>query len=69
MKGYIAAIFIPALPDFNDAGKYNAADIGWILVATALVFLMTPGLAPDLSPPKLVRFISVEYQRFSALFL
>ncbi len=41
----IAAIFIPALPNFDDAGKYNAADIGWILVATALVFLMTPGLA------------------------
>lgn len=41
----IAAIFIPALPNFNDNGSYNAADIAWILVATALVFLMTPGLA------------------------
>ncbi len=41
----IAAIFIPALPNFDDAGQYNDADIGWILVATALVFLMTPGLA------------------------
>ncbi len=41
----IGAIFIPSLPAFNDAGKYNTADIAWIIVATALVFLMTPGLA------------------------
>jgi hypothetical protein len=40
----IGAIFIPSLPHFDD-GKFNAADIAWILVATALVFLMTPGLA------------------------
>ena len=40
----ISAIFIPTLPNF-DNGKYNTADIAWILVATALVFLMTPGLA------------------------
>jgi len=39
-----AAIFVPSLPNF-DEGKYNAADTGWIIVATALVFLMTPGLA------------------------
>lgn len=43
--GLIAA-FIPSLPIFDDGGKiYNSADISWILVATALVFLMTPGLA------------------------
>ena len=42
----IAAIFVPVLPNFEDkAGVYNGADITWILVATALVFLMTPGLA------------------------
>ena len=41
----IAAIFVPSFPAFNDAGKYNTADIVWIIVATALVFLMTPGLA------------------------
>ena len=42
----VAAIFVPSLPNFDDGGKaYNAADIGWIIVATALVFLMTPGLA------------------------
>src|SRR5882724_513998 len=40
----IAATMVPALPNFDD-GKYNLADIAWILVATALVFLMTPGLA------------------------
>lgn len=41
----VAAIFAPSLPNFDDAGKYNTADIAWLLVATALVFLMTPGLA------------------------
>ncbi|MBH2003377.1 MAG: ammonium transporter [Sphingobacteriia bacterium] len=41
----IAAIFVPASPGFADHGNYNAADIAWIIVATALVFLMTPGLA------------------------
>jgi ammonium transporter, Amt family len=40
----IAAVFIPSLPNFDD-GKYNVADTAWILVATALVFLMTPALA------------------------
>lgn len=40
----IAAIFIPAAKLF-DEGKYNSADIAWILLATALVFLMTPALA------------------------
>lgn len=40
----IASLFIPSLPNFDD-GKYNGADVAWILVATALVFLMTPGLA------------------------
>src|SRR5882724_12246958 len=40
----VAAAFVPTLPNFDD-GKYNTADIAWILVATALVFLMTPGLA------------------------
>lgn len=40
----IAALFVPTLPNF-DAGKYVPADIAWVIVATALVFLMTPGLA------------------------
>lgn len=41
----IISIFIPTLSNFNDGGKYNSADIAWMIVATALVFLMTPGLA------------------------
>jgi ammonium transporter, Amt family len=41
----VAAIFVPSLPTFNDAGKYSSADITWMLIATALVFLMTPALA------------------------
>ena len=41
----IVAIFIPSFPAFNGDGKYNNADIAWMIVATALVFLMTPGLA------------------------
>ena len=41
----ILAIFAPTLPLFDDAGSYSSADISWMIVATALVFLMTPGLA------------------------
>ncbi|HVK96958.1 MAG TPA: ammonium transporter, partial [Flavisolibacter sp.] len=40
----VAGLFVPALPNF-ESGDYNPADIAWIIVATALVFLMTPGLA------------------------
>ncbi len=42
----ILAVFAPPELSFEDkTGAYNAADIAWILMATALVFLMTPGLA------------------------
>ena len=42
----IASIFVPVLPNFEDKqAVYSGADIAWIIVATALVFLMTPGLA------------------------
>ncbi|MVN91084.1 ammonium transporter [Mucilaginibacter aquatilis] len=41
----VFSIFIPAVPDFADTSKYNSADIAWVLVSAALVFLMTPGLA------------------------
>ena len=41
----VAALFVPSLSLFNDNGKYSSADMAWIIVATALVFLMTPGLA------------------------
>ena len=41
----VIAIFVKPVADFADVSKYNSADIAWIIVATALVFLMTPGLA------------------------
>src|SRR6187399_2636904 len=42
----LAAIFVKPIDLFADPDKvYSGADIAWILVATALVFLMTPGLA------------------------
>ncbi|MCC6286874.1 MAG: ammonium transporter [Chitinophagaceae bacterium] len=41
----LAAIFIKPATDFADTSKYSTSDIAWIIVATALVFLMTPGLA------------------------
>ncbi|TCC92524.1 ammonium transporter [Pedobacter hiemivivus] len=40
----ILALFIPLLPNF-DEGKYSGPDIAFVLIASALVFLMTPGLA------------------------
>src|SRR5918995_1833191 len=41
----LAAAFIPAVTNFDGSKAYSSADIAWIIVATALVFLMTPGLA------------------------
>jgi ammonium transporter, Amt family len=42
----VGALFIPAVASYEDkTGAYSPADIAWIIVATALVFLMTPGLA------------------------
>lgn len=41
----LSSIFISTKPLFDGTKAYNAADIAWIIVATALVFLMTPGLA------------------------
>ncbi|HLF47138.1 MAG TPA: ammonium transporter [Chitinophagaceae bacterium] len=44
----VVAMFVKPQADFipglNDP-QYNNADIAWVLVSTALVFLMTPGLA------------------------
>ncbi len=40
----VLALFGPAVPNF-DAGKYVPADIAFVIIAAALVFLMTPGLA------------------------
>src|SRR5687768_15149799 len=42
----IIAIFVPTLNNFEDKdGVYNSADTAWVIIAAALVFLMTPGLA------------------------
>jgi len=42
----IASLFFKPEATYVDAaGKYNTGDIAWVIVATALVFLMTPGLA------------------------
>lgn len=40
----VASLFVPTLANF-DNGKYVPADVAWVIVAAALVFLMTPGLA------------------------
>jgi Amt family ammonium transporter len=39
------SMFVKPVADFADTSKYVPADIAWVIVATALVFLMTPGLA------------------------
>lgn len=41
----IAALLVKPLPFFDDSNTYVPADIVWVMVATGLVFLMTPGLA------------------------
>jgi ammonium transporter, Amt family len=41
----ISSIFIKSVPNFSNSTEYKPADIAWMLIATALVFLMTPGLA------------------------
>lgn len=44
----VAAIFVAPEADYIPGAKdpqFNSADIAWVLVSSALVFLMTPGLA------------------------
>jgi Amt family ammonium transporter len=41
----IISIFVPLVSDFNGTAVYNYADISWMLIASALVLLMTPGLS------------------------
>src|SRR5438270_14094320 len=40
----IVCLFVPSLAP-KDGVEYNSADIAWIIVATCLVFIMTPALA------------------------
>ncbi len=37
--------FVPLVLDFDGSKVYNSGDIAWMIVATALVLLMTPGLS------------------------
>ena len=44
----LVAMFVKPIADYVPGEKdpqYNSADIAWVLVSTAFVFLMTPGLA------------------------
>ncbi len=41
----VIGIFIPLVSDFDGSGIYNTGDISWMLISTALVLLMTPGLS------------------------
>lgn len=41
----LAAAIVPAVTNFDGSEVYNSADTAWLIVAAALVFLMTPGLA------------------------
>jgi Amt family ammonium transporter len=41
----IGALFMPAVPKIIITDGINAGDVAWMLAATALVLLMTPGLA------------------------
>ena len=41
----IIGIFIPLFADFDGSKVYNFADISWMLISSALVLLMTPGLS------------------------
>src|SRR4051812_49666015 len=41
----IIGIFVPLVADFDGSKVYNSGDAAWMLMSTALVLLMTPGLA------------------------
>lgn len=41
----IIGIFIPLVTDFDGSKVYNYGDAAWMLISTALVLLMTPGLS------------------------
>jgi len=41
----IIGIFVPIYVDFDGSKAYNFADVSWMLISSALVLLMTPGLS------------------------
>src|SRR5215217_7307347 len=41
----VIGIFVPLVADFDGSKVYNSGDAAWMLMSTALVLLMTPGLS------------------------
>jgi len=41
----VIGIFVPLFVDFDGSKTYNFADVAWMLISSALVLLMTPGLS------------------------
>lgn len=41
----ILSVFLPEVPAIDSGGTIDSGNVAWMLVATALVLLMTPGLA------------------------
>jgi Amt family ammonium transporter len=41
----VLCVFYPSVPLGEDKNTYDAADVAWMLTSTALVLIMTPGLA------------------------
>ncbi len=41
----LLGIFVPLVADFDGSKVYNSGDAAWMIMATALVLLMTPGLS------------------------
>lgn len=41
----LLGVFVPLVTDFDGSKVYNTGDVAWMIVATALVLLMTPGLS------------------------
>lgn len=41
----LLALFHPSVPSSSNNIEYNGADVAWMLASTALVLIMTPGLA------------------------
>ncbi len=41
----IACLFVPLVSDYDGTDVYSMPDISWVLISSALVLLMTPGLS------------------------
>ena len=59
---------VPALADASAAGVINSGDTAWMLTSTALVLIMTPGLAFFYAGMvRTKNVVSTLYQNFIAL--